>query len=113
MERPASVCEDLRVDNKCRTYLVLPVEKVMDDPSIKLTSREITAAFSEAVWAEKFPPILTITQAADLAQVSVGTLRDWRSRGLLRGCSRRNGKHVRFFRDRLVDFIFNGGVKQK
>jgi hypothetical protein len=82
----------------------------MEDPSLKLSGKEIAAAFSDPIWSEKFPPILTIEQSADLLQVPVGTLRDWRSRGLLGSCSRRVGKHVRVFRDRLLKQIFNEGL---
>jgi excisionase family DNA binding protein len=82
----------------------------MDDRPLKLTSREISSCFCGSDWAQKFPPILTIEQAADLLQVPVGTLRDWRSRGLLGTCSRRLGKHVRFFRDRLLSLVFNEGL---
>lgn len=74
---------------------------------LDLSPREIAALFSGSEWAVKFPPILTIEQAAELLQLPVETLRAWRSRGLLGSCSRRVGKRVRFFRDRLVDWYFN------
>lgn len=77
------------------------------DRENKLTSREIAAAFSDPHWAERFPPILTIEQSAELLQFPLGTLRDWRSRGLLGSCSRRVGKRVRFWRDRLIHWFFN------
>jgi hypothetical protein len=82
--------------------------RAMDDPSLKLTGKEITTTFSDPIWSEKFPPVLTIEQAASLLQVPVGTLRGCRSRGLLGTCSRRVGKHVRFFRDRFITLVFNG-----
>ena len=78
--------------------------------SLGLTDREIAACFSEPAWAERFPPVLSIERAAALLDVPVGTLRDWRSRGLLRGCCRRAGKRVLFFRDRLLKLIFNEGL---
>lgn len=80
------------------------------DPKLRLTPSEITAAFSADSWAERFPPLLTIDQAAELLQIPKSTLYDWRSRGLLSRCSRRVGKRVLFFRDRLVHFIFNEGL---
>ena len=58
---------------------------------LKLTDREIAASFSGPHWAEAFPPVLGIEQAAKLLGVPVGTLRDWRSRGLLSQFSRRMG----------------------
>ncbi|QDV19492.1 Helix-turn-helix domain protein [Gimesia panareensis] len=79
--------------------------------SLNLTSREIEASFKEGVYAEKFPPILTIAQAAELLQIPVGTLRDWRSHGLLDDCCTKTGKHIRFHRDRFMKLIFNDGLR--
>lgn len=50
---------------------------------VKLTADELTTNFASGPWAEKFPPILTIAQAADMLQVPVGTLRFWRTTGKL------------------------------
>lgn len=60
-----------------------------------------------------YPPILSIEQAAELGQLPVETLRSWRSRKLLDDCSRRVGKRVRFFRDRFVQWLFNGAANRK
>ncbi len=49
------------------------------DERLKLTDQEITHTFADPVWAAKFPPILTIEQAATMLHVPVGTLRDWPS----------------------------------
>lgn len=80
------------------------------DESLKLTAKELEAAFSDPSWAEKFPPVMTLEQAAELLQVPKGTLYDWRSRGLLKGCCRRVGKHLRFFRERLISKVMNEGL---
>ncbi len=77
---------------------------------MRLTARDLSDAFADPMWAAKFPPILTIDQVADLLQVSKATLYDWSSRGLLRGCSRKIGKRLRFFRDKLLLHVFNDGV---
>lgn len=74
---------------------------------LDLAAREIAGFFTGPEWASRFPPILTIEQAAELLQLPVETLRGWRSRGLLDSCSRRVGKRVRFLRDRLVEWYFN------
>src|SRR5688572_28977049 len=71
------------------------------DDNLRLSDAEIAKAFTDPHWAERFPPILDVTQAADLMRISKGTVYDWSSRGLLRGCSRRVGKHLRIFRDRF------------
>ena len=72
-----------------------------------LTPQEIAAAFIDPRWAECYPPVLSVDQAAALLQVPKATLYDWSSRGLLKGCSRRMGKHLRFFRNRLLAHVFN------
>jgi excisionase family DNA binding protein len=80
------------------------------NPSLKLTAQEIQRAFADTKWAEIFPPILTVEQAAKLLVVPKATVYDWSSRGLLSGCARRVGKHLRFVRDRLITKIFNEGL---
>ena len=55
---------------------------------------------------ERFPPILTLTQAAELLQIPRTTLYDWRKRHWLDTCCRRRGKHIRCLRDRLVQWYF-------
>jgi hypothetical protein len=52
---------------------------------VKLSAYELTTNFTSGPWAEKYPPILTIAQAADMLQVPVGTLRFWRTTGKLTG----------------------------
>lgn len=83
------------------------------DRDMKLKPAELTSAFSDPHWAREYPPILSVPQASALLQVPVGTIYDWSSRGLLRGCSRRVGKHLRFFRDRLVSRVFNEGLDHR
>jgi len=80
------------------------------DRSLDLTADEISSAMTGADGANAYPAILTLAQAAALAQVPLGTIRDWRSRGLLAGCSSRPGKQVRIWRDRFIKFLFNNGV---
>ena len=88
---------------------------MLPQPPLALTTQELSRAFADPRWAERYPPILSIEQAADLLQLPVETLRGWRSRGLLNSCSRRVGKRVRLFRDRLVTWYFNdaGSVGQR
>ncbi len=83
----------------------------MSEPcSLRLSDKEIATAFSEPRWAERFPPVLTLAQAAELLQIPLQTLYQWRSRGLLGHCSRKVGKHVRIYRDRLLKQVFNEGI---
>ncbi|MEX0702932.1 MAG: helix-turn-helix domain-containing protein [Planctomycetales bacterium] len=80
------------------------------DVGLQLTADEIAAAFADPAWAKKFPPVLTLDEAAELLRVPKATLYDWRSRGMLTKCSRKVGKHVRVFRDRLITKVFNEGL---
>ncbi len=80
------------------------------DGNLKLTDKEVASSFADPAWAERFPPVLSIDQAADLLQIPRQTIYQWRSRGLLGTCSRRVGKHVRFYRDRLLKKVFNEGI---
>jgi hypothetical protein len=81
-----------------------------DDKNLQLSDREIAACFNDPASAARFPPVLNIQQAAELLCVPVGTMRDWRSRGLLSNCGRRVGREVKFFRDRLIKKVFNEGI---
>jgi hypothetical protein len=80
------------------------------DNNLKLSAAEISAAFSDPFWAAKFPPIMTTEQAVELLHIPLGTIYSWRSRGLLGKCSRKTGKYVLFWRDRLIKLIFNEGL---
>jgi excisionase family DNA binding protein len=86
-------------------------EVAKSDKNLRLTPREIAAAF-ENTQGTTTPVVLTIDEAAELLRIPKQTLYDWRSRGLLSGCSRKVGKHVRFFRDRLIDRVFNEGISE-
>ena len=78
--------------------------------TLKITHEEVTNAFSIGDWAIKYPPLLTIDQAAELLDVPKATLYQWRSEGRLTGTVQRVGKHLRFFRDRLLLKVMNRGV---
>lgn len=71
------------------------------------TDTELAGTFSEPDLSRRFPPVLSVTQAAELLQVPVATIYDWSSRGLLRGCARKIGKRLRISRDRFLKQAFN------
>lgn len=73
---------------------------------LRLSDEEVRAAFDSS-WGDRFPPVLTVQQAAELAQVPVATIYDWKSRGRLAGCARRVGRHLRIHRDRFLSHIFD------
>ena len=66
--------------------------------------------FADPAWAAKFPPLLTVDEAAQLVQVPKQTVYAWSSQGLLKGCSRKAGKHLRILRDKFILKIFNEGL---
>jgi excisionase family DNA binding protein len=79
------------------------------DENLKLTPREIAAACESNVGLV-IPVVLTVEEAAELLRMPKQTIYDWRSRGLLKGCCRKVGKRLRFFRDRLIQKAFNEGI---
>lgn len=82
------------------------------DVSCRLTADELAAPFQDPAWGTRFPPILNIDQAAELLQVPKQTIYDWHSRGLLAGCCRKLGRHLRFFRPNLLSLVFNKGLNE-
>lgn len=80
------------------------------DEGLDLTAKELANTFADPHCAAKYPPILTIEEAANLLRLPKATLYDWKSRGLLKGCCRKVGKHLRFFRDRFLLQVFNEGL---
>jgi hypothetical protein len=79
----------------------------MNRPNIRPS--EIAAAFNSDDLRRRFPPILTTTQVAELLGLdSRKTLYVWVSKGRLDGAFRKRGKHHVFWRDRVIDLIFNG-----
>jgi excisionase family DNA binding protein len=79
---------------------------------MNLSAKDVANTFADPNVAAKYPPIMTIEEAAALLSVPKATIYDWSSRGLLRGCGRKVGKHLRFFRDRLILKIFNEGLSE-
>lgn len=74
---------------------------------LNLSRAEIREAFQDPHWATKFPPIMGIQQAAELLQLPVQTLYQMNSQGAFATSVQKVGKHLRFYRDRLVHAIFN------
>lgn len=86
--------------------------KRQNDRRVAISIEKVRAMFADEASHNEFPPILSVQQAARLMQVPIGTIYDWRSRGLLDHCARRVGKHLRIFRDRFVQNAFTKGVRQ-
>jgi len=84
-----------------------PRRNARRDHKIVIDQADLDRAFFENSDG-RFPPVLNVTQAAELLGVSVKTIYDWSSKGRLRRCSRRRGKRLYFWRDRLIREVFEG-----
>jgi excisionase family DNA binding protein len=79
----------------------------MSRPIIKMA--DIAAAFNPDDLRRRFPPILTVAQVAELLGLGTRkTIYIWIAKGRLNGAFRKRGKHHLFWRDRVIDLIFNG-----
>ncbi|HWL10743.1 MAG TPA: helix-turn-helix domain-containing protein [Planctomicrobium sp.] len=78
--------------------------------ALRISKDEIANSFATGEWGNQFPPILTVDQAAELLSIPKATLYAWRSQGKLKGCCQKLGKHLRFYRDRLVQTVLNEGI---
>src|SRR5271170_1926143 len=79
----------------------------MPRPKHNLTQNEIARVFDGNL-ADRFPPIVSPDQLAELAGVSVKTIYFWIAQGRLDGVFRKRGKHCLIWRDRAIDLLFNG-----
>lgn len=75
--------------------------------SMKLGAEEIGTLFDNPD-GNKWSPVLTTEEAAELLHVSKSTLYEWHRLGRLKGCCRKRGKHLRFLRNRLIQTFFDG-----
>ena len=63
-----------------------------------------------ACFAEKYDLLITVEEAAAIARVPEGTVRDWSSRGVLDQFKTRRGRRVLFDRDGFVRWLLDGGT---
>jgi len=66
------------------------------DPTIKTVLAEFAA---------KYPALISMAQAAEIAQRPLATLYDWSSRGRFDAFKKRPGRSVILIRDEFVRFI--------
>lgn len=60
-----------------------------------------------AQYANCYPPLIDFKQAAEIAHVPVGTIRDFSSRKLFEGFRTKAGRRVLLDRDAFIHFILN------
>jgi excisionase family DNA binding protein len=78
------------------------------NPRIGLRPAEIAAALAPDTSGRGLPAILDVPQVAELLGLSPKTIYHWVAAGRFDGTFRKRGKHLRFWRDRVVDRFFNG-----
>jgi hypothetical protein len=71
-----------------------------------ITAEEIAAAFNAGRWRAEFPPILTPKQAGKLLGIGPSTLSLYTQMGTFDGATGMIGKHRRYWRDRIVTYLF-------
>lgn len=72
-----------------------------------LSAEEIRRPF-EGDGGAAYGPVLHIEQVAALFGVGVGTVRDWLLKARLEGTYRKRGKRLFFWRDKVLELVFNG-----
>ncbi len=58
-----------------------------------------------AEYREKFPALITLPQAAEIAHVPLATAYDWSSRGAFDGFKFKPGRGVLLSRDAFIEFL--------
>jgi hypothetical protein len=77
---------------------------------VRLTAKDLSSLFDDPDWKTKFPPLINVDQAAELAAVKKNTIYDWSSQKLLDDCKTKNRRPLLFHRDRFVQILFLRGI---
>ncbi len=75
---------------------------------IQLKPAELKAAFDDEAMRQQYPPVLNVQQVSGLLGLSPKTIYYWMAQGRLDGSCRKRGKHNLFWRDRVLELVFNG-----
>jgi hypothetical protein len=59
-------------------------------------------------YADRYPPLINVEQAAAIAQRTVRTIYDWSHRHLLDGVKVKQGRELRFHLHKYIQFLING-----
>ncbi len=79
------------------------------EDKVILNDADLAAAFG-GPWAERFPPVLTVEQAAELLQVPKSAIYHKKCEGKLDGTVTKVAGKLRFWRDRLLKRAFAQGL---
>jgi hypothetical protein len=75
---------------------------------IALSREEIARSFNnEDLW-DRYPPVMTTKEVAAMLGKSPTTIYFWIAERRLDGCFKKRGKGHMFWRDRVIDRMFNG-----
>lgn len=75
---------------------------------INLRPEDIHQAFDVQGLRETYPPLLSPAQVGEMLGYQRATIYEWIARGRLNCACRKRGKHVRCWRDKVLDRYFNG-----
>lgn len=76
--------------------------------SLRISHKEMHQAFETGTTPDRYPPILKTEQVLEMLGIAGSTLDEWIAKGRLKDTYRRRGKHRFFWRDRVIDRVFNG-----
>jgi hypothetical protein len=74
---------------------------------LNLSREELVAPFRDSKWGEEFPPVLDVQLVSRLLRLPVQTIYQMSSQGQFANCALKRGKRLLFYRDRLLQTIFN------
>lgn len=75
---------------------------------IHLKPEEIRAAFDPADLQSQFPRVMHVNDVARLLGLKRATIYEWIAKGRFNDTVHKRGKHLLFWRDRVIKEIFNG-----
>jgi hypothetical protein len=95
--------DDSKKRKRCERRRPLPEPRPRYDAKLGLA--EIRHAFE--AYAEKYPPVLDVNQAAEISRLAPGTLKRKASEGAFKYSVKR-GKPLLFWRDKFVQELMKG-----
>lgn len=72
---------------------------------------ESAAAEVMAEYANRYPPLITVEQAAEIAHVPIATIHAWSSDGAFDGFKVHRGRRILLQRDCFVRFVLYGSAQ--
>ena len=73
------------------------------DGSLRGSTERVESLSSDISHEESLPPILTLEEVAAYFDRKPNTIYEWKARGLLDNLCRKRGKHLFFWRDKVIE----------